>query len=180
LGGGAILAVGIALALWLRGAGGPSGGEGSGLVERFRRKPSEAAFKAVTSFVANRAPVRKFEKAHFGDAGDDPGRLRFLLCLDKAMLPVMRDTARVGSAAKQAAWVEGYRARLAKYRTTMPPDERDRLRAALATPEGQQLVKDSVQFFYRDLSAADKATFQPIVQEVAAILSEHGAAAPSR
>lgn len=92
------------------------------------------------------------------------------------MLPVMRDTVRVGSGAKQAAWVEAYRARLQQYRTQMTPAERERLSAALATPEGQHLVKDSVQFFYRDLSAKDKTALDPIIREVSAILAEQGIA----
>ncbi|MFZ4694607.1 MAG: hypothetical protein ACOYMV_05705 [Verrucomicrobiia bacterium] len=154
------------------------GGEGQGLIENFRRKQTEMAFKAVTSFVAKQAPVRKFEQQHFGEAKEAPGRLHFLLCMDKAMLPVMRDTVRVGSGTKQAAWVEAYRARLQQYRTRMIPAERERLSAALATPEGQQLVRDSVQFFYRDLSAKDKTTFDPIIREVSAILSGIGAVPP--
>ena len=63
-------------------------------------------------------------------------------------------------------------------RTGTTPAERERLSAALATPEGQQLVKDSVQFFYRDLSAKDKTTFDPIIREVSAILSSAGVGSP--
>lgn len=160
--------------LWMRSQTG--GGEGQGLIESFRKKQTEKAFKALRSFVAQQAPVRKFDQTYFAEGGENPGRLHFLLCLDKVMLPVMRDTVRAGNAAQRAAWVETYRARLEAYRTQMSPAERERLRAALATPEGQQLVKDSVQFFYRDSSAADKILFQPIVQEVTAILSEQGVA----
>ena len=152
------------------------GGAGQGLLESFRKKQTEKAFKAVTSFVAKQAPVRKFEQQYFADAEEVPGRLHFLLCLDKAMLPVMRDTVRVGSATKQAAWVETYRARLQQYRTQMTPAERERLSIALAVPEGQQLVKDSVQFFFRDLSAKDKTALDPIIREVSAILAEQGIA----
>ena len=172
LGSGVVLsAVLLFTVFWVR-----TGEEGRGLVESFRKKQTEKAFMAVTSFVAKQAPVRKFEQAHFSAGGEDLGRLGFLLCLDKAMLPMMRDTVRVGSVAKQAAWVEACRARLQQYRTQMTSAERERLHAALATPEGQQLVKDSVQFFYRDLSAKDKTTFEPIIREVTTILAEYGIA----
>lgn len=170
----AALAVLLAFFLWPS----PRVGEGSGLVAAFRKAQTEKAFRAVTSFVAKQAPVRGFERVYFPEGSNDSGRLRFLLCLDKAMLPVMRDTVRAGSPAKRAAWIESYRSHMEAYRTRMSPAEHGRLRAALATPEGQQLVKDSVQFFYRDLTAADKMTFDPIIREVSAILSSAGAATP--
>lgn len=166
----------LAYVAWSWVNAGKTGDGAGGLVELFRKKQTEMAFRAVTSFVAKQAPVRKFEREHFAEGDENPGRVKFLLCLDKTMLPVMRDTVRVGSAARRAAWVETYRDRLQQYRTQMSPAECERLRAALATPEGQHLVQDSARFFYRDLSAADKVILQPIITEVAAILSEHGTA----
>ncbi|MFZ4778206.1 MAG: hypothetical protein ACOYM3_22775 [Terrimicrobiaceae bacterium] len=52
----------LTFASWSWVHGGKGGDGAGGLVESFRKKQTENAFKAVTSFVAKQAPVRKFEK----------------------------------------------------------------------------------------------------------------------
>lgn len=144
-------------------------------MERLRKRPTEMTLRAARTFFAKHAPILKFEKAHFADQKD--GRRWFLLCLDKRMLPLMREASRIGTAEQKAARIEDFRAHLERYRTRMSADERAQLNAAFATSEGQRLAKDAIHFFCGELSASDKTSLAPVIQEVVAILHAAGASA---